>query len=108
MVGLLFTMKEFIHSNNIWDEYNESMKQHRYILQNEKYKKYINKQINNGLSEITEYHYACGFLIRNMKHEKIIEINKTWYEHIQECGIQDQISFFFVKQLFNGHIYPLE
>jgi len=106
--SLLLKKHYFIHSNNIWDEYNESMKQHRYILQNEKYKKYINKQINNGLSEITEYHYACGFLIRNMKHEKIIEINKTWYEHIQECGIQDQISFFFVKQLFNGHIYPLE
>jgi hypothetical protein len=41
-----------------------------------------------------------------MKHEKIKEINNTWYQHIQECGIQDQISFFFVKQLFNDYIYP--
>ena len=30
----------------------------------------------------------------------MIELNNTWYKHIQECGIQCQISFFFVKQLF--------
>jgi hypothetical protein len=36
----------------------------------------------------------------------MIAINTTWYEHINECGIQDQISFFFIKQLFNNDIYP--
>ena len=41
-----------------------------------------------------------------MKHEKINLINETWYAHIQECGIQDQISFFFVKQLFDAYIFP--
>jgi hypothetical protein len=92
--------------NNVWHEYNESMLQHRYILESEKYINYIQNQIKNGLSEITEHHCACGFLIRNMKHENIVEINKTWYQHIQECGIQDQISFFFVKQLFNESILP--
>ena len=82
------------------------MKQPRYLLESEKYKNYIKNQVKNGLSEITEHHCACGFLIRNMKHEKINEINNTWYQHIQECGIQDQISFFFVKQLFYDYIYP--
>ena len=66
----------------------------------------IKNQVKNGLSEITEHHCACGFLIRNMKHTKTIEINNTWYQHIQECGIQDQISFFFVKQLFSDYILP--
>ena len=84
------------------------MKQPRYLLESEKYKNYIKNQVKNGLSEITEHHCACGFLIRNMKHEKIIEINNTWYQHIQECGIQDQISFFFVKQLFNEYILPFK
>jgi hypothetical protein len=41
-------------------------------------------------------------VIRNMKHKKINKINETWYQHIQECCIQDQISFFFV--LFNEDI----
>lgn len=103
--ALLLREHHFVH-NNVWNEYNQSMEQQRYILESEKYKNYINNQVKNGLSEITKHHCACGFLIRNMKHEKMIEINKTWYQHIQECGIQDQISFFFVKQLFTDYIYP--
>jgi hypothetical protein len=92
--------------NTIWDEYNDSMfYHHRYRLQSEQILNYINKQKNNGLSEVAEHHCACSLLIRNMKHEKINELNETWYQHIQECGIQDQISFFFVKQLFNEHIF---
>lgn len=103
--ALLLRKHWFVH-HNVWNEYNESMLQERYRIQKEQYKNYIEKQINNGLSEITENHCACQFLIRNMKHDKIIEINTKWYNHIQECGIQDQISFFFVKQLFNEYILP--
>ena len=103
--ALLLREHWFIH-NNVWNEYNESMHQHRYRLESEKYVNYIRKQIENGLSEIQDKHCACPFLIRNMKHKKIVEINSTWYQHIQECGIQDQISFFFVKQLFSEYIYP--
>jgi hypothetical protein len=29
------------------------------------------------------------------------KINEEWYKNILECGIQDQVSFFFVKQLFS-------
>lgn len=97
----------FIHiNNNIWSEYNESMAQARYYNERNKYKNFIIKQINFGFKEIDDYHCACGFLIRNMKHKKIIELNSTWYNYIQECGIQDQISFFFAKQLFKDCIVP--
>ena len=94
--------------NDLKTEYNLSMKQERYRLESEKYKNYITNQVNAGLRVLTpqQKHCACGFLIRNMKHEKMIEINTTWFKHIQECGIQDQISFFFVKQLFYDYIYP--
>jgi hypothetical protein len=92
-------------ANSVWEEYNESMFQQRYRVESEKYKNYINNQINNGLKPITERHCACGLLIRNMKHEKINKINETWYKHIEDCGIQDQISFFFVKQLFESSIH---
>ena len=92
--------------NNLLNEYNESMKQQRYRLESEKYKNYVRTQVNSGLSTLTRQHCACGFLIKNMKHEKMIEINTEWFKHIQECGIQDQISFFFVKQLFDDFIYP--
>ena len=101
--ALLLRKHEFIEPN-IWNEYDESMKQKRYLIHSETYKKYINNQLKNGLSETVEIHAQCGFLIRNMKHPKIKEIDETWFKHIQECGIQDQISFFFVKQLFNDYI----
>ena len=104
----LLLREHYFIKGSVWNEYNESMKQHRYKINSDKYKTYINKQITNGLSEETTKHCACGFLIRNMKHDKINEINETWYEHIQECGIQDQISFYFVKQLFDNCIHPFK
>lgn len=82
---------------NVWREYSESMHQERYVIEKDKYQKYINHQISKGLSETTEKHCCNGFLLRNMKHDKIIQLNTTWYNDIQECGIQDQISFFFCK-----------
>jgi hypothetical protein len=102
----LLLRKHWYTNGNIWDEFNNSIEQERYAFESEKYKKYIINQINAGFTETTQHHCACGFLIRNMKHEKMTEINTTWYSHIQECGIQDQISFFFVKQLFTDYILP--
>jgi len=102
--ALLLRQHWFI-SNNVWDEYNESMWQERYRMESDRYINYIEKQIANGFDEETRQHCACGFLIRNMKHELINEINQTWFAHIEECGIQDQISFFFVKQLFDCYIH---
>jgi hypothetical protein len=102
--ALLMREHNFI-KNNVLDEFNESMKQKRYVEQKDQYLTYINNQIKNGLSKSTEKHAMCNVLIRNMKHSKIKDINNTWYSHIQECGIQDQISFFFVKQLYKDYIY---
>lgn len=101
--ALILRQHEFI-KDNVWNEYEESMKQDRYVKEKDKYSDYIIKQIESGLSATTSQHCACGFLIRNMNHPEIKELNNTWYSHIQECGIQDQISFFFVNQLFNKYI----
>ena len=103
--ALLLRQHWFIN-NYVIDEYRESMHQYRYQLQDIKIKNYISNQAKRGLSLVTPTHCACCFLIRNMKHEKMIQINTEWFNHVQECGIQDQISFFFVKQLFNDCIYP--
>jgi len=102
----LLIRKHWFINDNVWNEYNESMKQERYRLESERYKNYIENKVNAGFSIFTQQHCATGFLIRNMKHKKMIEINTEWYNNIQECGIQDQISFFFVKQLFDEFIHP--
>jgi len=103
--ALLLREHEFI-KDNVWNEYNESMKQERYKKESDKIKSYIYKQLKEGLSEKTDKHCQTGLLLRNMKHSKISEINDTWYAHIQECGIQCQVSFFFVKHGFNEYILP--
>lgn len=105
--ALLLRNHTFIKPD-IWEEYKVSMEQTRYKLQGDAYKKYINKQIESGLSAVTPHHCQCGFLIRNMKHPEINNIGETWLKHIGMCGIQDQISFFFVKQLFSDYILPFK
>ena len=102
--ALLLRQHPFIPPS-VCEEYNESMKQPRYQIERENYLTYIQHQLDKGLRSETEYHCACGLLIRNMAHEKTSRINKLWDKHIQECGIQDQISFFFVKQYFEAVIF---
>jgi len=103
--ALLIRKHWYIHPI-IWHEFFDALKQPRYLREGERYNNYINRQLELGFKEKTEYHCATGFLLRNMKHEKMNEINDTWYEHLQECGIHCQISFFFVKQLFEESIFP--
>lgn len=95
--------------NTVWNEFVQCTQQERYVPQITDYVRYINKQKKRGLTEFFSDDVipqcACGFLIRNMKHEKTRMICDIWYKHIQECGINDQISFFFVKQLFTGYIH---
>jgi len=90
---------------NIWAEFNESMAQERYRKDSEHYKSYINKKLKSGFSETVSKHATCYLLLRNMEHPQTSALNDSWYENIKECGIQDQISFFFVKQEFDEHIH---
>jgi GR25 family glycosyltransferase involved in LPS biosynthesis len=102
--AILLRQHEFL-GPDVWQEFYESMKQQRYVLEQDKYKTYIETQISLGLRAKIKTHSQGGFIIRNMKHENTPKINNTWYKHIQMCGIQDQISFFFVKQLFIDSIH---
>ena len=84
----------------IWIEIDVSLKQKRYKPLSDQMHKYIYKQVENGLKDTTAWHAACTVIIRKMT-ENSAKINDEWYKHIIECGIQDQVSFFFVKQLFS-------
>ena len=67
----LLLREHWLTSGDVWLEYTESMRQDRYRIQCERYKDYINNQVENGLTTTTQTHCACGFLIRNMKHINI-------------------------------------
>jgi hypothetical protein len=93
--------------NSVWFEFAASMTQKRYRDDRDKYYKYINDKINEGFKDTTTMHARTGYIIRNMKHKDVISLNEKWYEEIMKCGIQCQISFFFVKQLFYEEIFFL-
>ena len=93
--------------HSVWDEYNLAIGVEKYGKQKEQYKKYIEKQLKLGFSEKINIHYCIGFfLIRTC--DKSREIGEIWYKHIQECGIEDQISFQFIRQLYDNEIMELE
>lgn len=106
--ALIVRYHRLITTNNIMSEFSLSMFQPRYYNERERYYNYIQKQIALGFRDIDDYHCETSYLLRNMKHQKIIELNNIWYNNIQECGIQCQISFFFVKQLFENYIVPIK
>lgn len=106
--ALLLRTHWFLNTN-IWNDFILSVERfERYRLQEDQMKQYIASQVSQGLTVMNDELFATGFLIRNMKHEKIHEINETWYQHIQQCGIQCQISFFFVRQLFSPWIHSFK
>ena len=92
---------------NVWNEYNEALKQKRYEIEKDKYKNYILNQLHNGLLAEDNVHYTTHFIIRK-KSKKTHEINELWFKHIKECGIECQISFFFIQQIYKKYIYPIE
>jgi hypothetical protein len=90
----------------VWKEFLLAVNsQERYRLQQTQYSEYITKQCATGLSHLSDCHCVTGFIIRNMKHPKMKQIDYLWYAHILECGIECQISFFFIKQLFKSVVY---
>ena len=101
---MLVNKHPFIESS-VWDEYSEAMLQERYRVDSEKYKEYIFKQQRRGLAITTDIHYETSAIIRKSS-PLTEEIGELWYSHIQETGCECQISFFFIKQIYNGYIAP--
>ena len=85
-------------------EFEASMAQDRYNKEKEHYQAYILSQINAGYHAEGYRHFTTCFIIYNMHHTDTIKIQETWWEHIKECGIQCQISMYFVAQRFRDTI----
>ena len=91
---------------NVWSEFQACLLQPRYALNKDHYMNYINTQLAAGFPSETKFHYTTQFMIR--KNNRLTQlIGEKWYEHIKMCGIQCQISFFFVHQLFESYIYNI-
>ena len=81
-------------------ELKESLKQHRYQLQENQYVKYMEEEARAGFPTHGERHFQCGFLLYRLDHPDCAKIQDMWMAHIERCGIQDQISMYYVAQRF--------
>lgn len=87
---------------NVLFECTEALLQKRYLMQKEMMLNYITEQLWSGLKVTAEHLYWTSVILRNMRHRDTIDINNMWYEHIHKCGIECQVSFFFVAQRFSN------
>jgi len=88
-------------------EYYKSFEQERYVRDKERMERYLNDKLNEGYLLTLPMHYETGFIVRNQKDVSVKKFNETWYDEILKCGIQCQISFFFVQQLCPNMVQSL-
>jgi hypothetical protein len=87
----------------VWDEYTTAIKYQKYASEKDSYKKYIEQQLEKGADPNKPQRICCGFRLMKMNARRK-ELGELWLSHIQECGIEDQISWQFVHQLFEEEI----
>jgi hypothetical protein len=82
---------------SVWGEYHEAIQHEKYAVEKDRYHAYIESRLKAGYKESVPQRVCCGFSIRK-QGRRVDEIGSEWFNEIQECGIEDQISFQFVHQ----------
>ena len=85
-------------------ELKESLKQDRYVRQKHLIYKYISDEVEKGYVINGERHFQCGFIIYNLNKPDTYIFQNMWMEHNKRCGIEDQVSLYFVAQRFPNSI----
>ena len=89
--------------NALQKELDLSMLQPRYYGQKENYIEYINSRLKD-FPEDPKHHLMGLFAIRRHNDPVTHAFNEAWFKEINRCGIQDQISLYFVQQMFPDSI----
>ena len=84
---------------NIWCEFGMALLQERYRINKSIMYDYINNMLSLGYKEYGDI-YWTSLIIRDMSHYDTFKINELWYKEVVKCGIECQISFFFIAQNF--------
>jgi hypothetical protein len=90
----------------VWDEFALAMGQPRYREEEKKMRAYIAKQLAAGLAAEKGVHHQTGFIVRK-SGPAVEKLGDAWFAHIQECGIECQVSFFFIHQLFGQNVLTI-
>eukprot|EP00760_Papus_ankaliazontas_P003139 PhM_4_TR11451/c0_g1_i1/m.85410 len=95
--------------HSVWNEYRECLGQARYARQQGNMLSFINQRLSVGDKAEGEgmHLYWTSAILRNMNHSDILHLNRRWAAYVRTCGIECQISFFFVAQSFpNIYLLP--
>ncbi len=87
----------------VWDEYETAIKYEKYAREKDSYKRYIEEQLQKGADLNRPQRICCGFRIMKMNGRRQL-LGETWLDHIRQCGIEDQISWQFIHQMFEDEI----
>merc|ERR1712232_493696 len=82
--------------------------QHRYKRQDRQMRAYVKAQERAGLRISGKPLYQGGFIIFNQRHPVTSSLQETWLQHIRAAGINDQVSLFFIAQIFAKHIFEFK
>ena len=77
------------------------------MKEKEKMEVYLDTKLREGYSLNVPMHYETGFIVRNQTDARVRRLNEAWYDEILRCGIQCQMSFFFVQQMFREMVENL-
>jgi len=89
-----------VHARNVVAEACESMFQPRYANQRAQICAYIGDSLRRGYRASMPIHFGCNMFVRDMRHEDTTPLGEMWMDHTNQVGLQDQISFHFVAQVF--------
>ena len=84
-------------------EFNRAMTLPRYASQRHKISSYITRKFdgtNGTVATNALPNVWTTLVVRDMRHPKCREIGEAWMRDIESCGIECQISFFFLRQTF--------
>jgi len=96
-----------IPHTDVWGEYNLAIQYPKYASQKDRYAAYISKRIAEGFDAKKPLRHCSGFSVRK-QCKQMEDIGDVWYSHILECGIECQISWQFVAQLYEDSIQDFE
>jgi hypothetical protein len=107
--SIVFTKHPYAERyNSIWDEFNLSMGTKKYKNEEVNYFNYITKMKKNGYNESNKNGFLYGGINIRKNNEVTKKFGLDWFNNILECGINDQISLYFVSQDYTEHIKILE
>lgn len=88
-------------SENVLLEFGEAMLQKRYARQRKKISQFITEKISDGYSLECANMFATGLIARDHRAPQVKVINEEWYQAIEQCGIECQISFDIIAQRYD-------